>query len=794
MKNRIHLIKKIAYVVVAALAFTTCQDFDTPLFGDFEIDPSVVKINYPLEGTAIKVFEDPASLDIAIEIHDDNIVSKISVVLNGTEIANLSSFSNPRNIIETITYNGLVNGEYVLTVTSTDINGTSSSAEVNFTKEPPYTPTFDGEILYMPFDGDYRDLVGGNLAAQVGTPGFAGSGYASANAYRGATDSYLTFPSGGLQNNEFSAAFWYKVNSSPDRAGLLVVGNDIPENRKQGFRLFREGSGTEQRIKANVGIGTDESWNDGGVIDVTAGEWVYVTFTISQTETKIYLNGIVMNSATLSAPIDWTGVGPLTIGSGGETFSYWGHKSDNSDIDELRIFNKALSQAEIQIMINSFNPYTPQFPGESFYMPFDGGYVNLVGNIAATVVGTPEITDQSYLGNGAYLGATDAYLTYPADGLLSAQFSTTFWYKVNSTPDRAGILVIGNDIPENRNQGFRLFREGNGTEQRIKLNIGTGGGESWNDGGVIDVTAGEWVQVAVTVSDTESKIYFNGIEVNSATLSAPIDWTGSESFTIASGVPTFSYWSHLSDNSSIDELRFYNKALTSEEVVAVVGGAFTPPYFGSTMYMPFDGTNVDKVTNTNATVVGTPGFAGESAVGISAYAGATDSYLTFPTDGLFGNQFSAAFWYKVNADLDRAGILTVAPPMNGTDNDLSSGFRLFREGSATEQRIKLHIATDGGDVWNDGDVLDATAGTWVHIAFTVSDTETKIYFNGVAVANTGNMTGKLVNWANTNILSIGSGAPNFIGWGHLSDLSFIDDLMMFDRTLTQTEIQEIMAQ
>ena len=40
--------------------------------------------------------------------------------------------------------------------------------------------------------------------------------------------------------------------------------------------------------------------------------------------------------------------------------------------------------------------------------------------------------------------------------------------------------------------------------------------------------------------------------------------------------------------------------------------------------------------------VGSPGFAGESYRGINAYAGATDSYLTFPTDGLLGDELSAA--------------------------------------------------------------------------------------------------------------------------------------------------------
>ncbi len=777
------------------LLIVSCNDGIDPIT---KVDPGVdetapiVKIVYPTEGTAIKVFEDVTSINIKIEVTDDIEIADIAILLDGTEIAGFNSFNDYRRALEEYTYDNLVDGDHILKVTATDIEGKTTSTEVNFSKQPPYSPLFDGEVLYMPFDGDYRDLIGFKIADEVGTPGFAGGGYAGTNAYKGATDSYLTFPSDGIKSNEFSAAFWYKVNASPDRAGIMVVGDDATD-RNQGFRLFREGSGTSQRIKLNVGIGTEESWNNGGVIDVTAAEWVHVAFTISQSETKIYFNGVEVNTATLAAPIDWTGVGPLTIGSGGETFSYWDHKSDISSFDELRIFNKALSQSDIQIMINAYSPYIPQYAGESFYMPFDKGYIDLIGGRAASAVGSPEVTDQSYVGDGAYLGATDSYLTYPADGLLSNQFSTTFWYKVNSSPDRAGILVVGNDTPENRNQGFRLFREGSGTEQRIKLNIGTGGGESWNDGGIIDVTAGEWVMVAVTVSDTQSKIYFNGVEMNSATLAAPIDWTGCNSFTIASGVPTFSYWDHKSDGSTIDELRFYNKALSPEEVIQIVGGSYTPPYFGSTLYMPFDGANVDKVTNTNATVVGTPGFAGESVVGTDAYAGATDSYVTFPITNLFTNEFSGAFWYKVNSAPDRAGILTVAPPMNGADNDLTSGFRLFREGSATEQRVKLHIGTDGGDVWNDGEVIDVTAGQWVHVAFTVSSTATQIYFNGVAVTNSGNMTGKTISWANCTNLSIASGAPGFIGWSHLSDLSEIDDLMLFDRVLTVDEIQAIMA-
>ena len=365
--------------------------------------------------------------------------------------------------------------------------------------------------------------------------------------------------------SNMSGAFWYKVNGSPDRSGILTVGDDA-DDRLQGFRLFREGSADSQRIKLNVGTGSVESWNDGGLIDVTAGEWVHVAFTISPTETVIYLDGMPVNTSSPSAPIDWTGCNEITIGAGGETFSYWNHLSDDSAMDELRLFNTTLSQAEVLNIINVTNPYEPMYNGETFYMPFDGTYTELISLGMATEVGAPGYAGTSYQGSDAYMGAADSYLTYPIDGLFGdEEFSATFWYKVESTPDRSGILTVSDDA-DDRNQGFRLFREGSATEQRIKVNVGIGGGESWNDGGVIDVTAGEWVHVALTVSATESKIYFNGVEQLSSTFTSSVDWTGCSEIVIGAGGPTFDYWGHLSDLSAFDELRLYNVALTEAEI------------------------------------------------------------------------------------------------------------------------------------------------------------------------------------------------------------------------------------
>ncbi|WP_299106325.1 LamG-like jellyroll fold domain-containing protein [uncultured Winogradskyella sp.] len=565
MKNT--LIK--LFGIFMMLFVASCDDGIDPIT---EVDPGddagspIVQIIYPTEGTEVTGLELIVPINIEFKVEDDIEVASIVLNLDGVDIASYDTFLDYRIVNEEYTYDSLTSGDHLVTVTATDLVGNTTVASVNFSKAPPYEAIFAGEVFYMPFDGTYTELLSITDATEVGTPEFSGEAFAGTNGFKATEDSYLTFPIDDLMlGSNMSGAFWYKVNGSPDRSGILTIGDDV-DDRFQGFRLFREGSATEQRIKLNVGTGDGESWNDGGVIDVTAGEWVHVAFTIAPTETVIYLNGVPVNTATPTAAIDWTGCVDLTIGAGGETFSYWNHLSDDSFMDELRLFNTALSQSEVQNMINVTNPYEPMYDGETFYMPFDGANTELISLGMPTVVGAPTFAGESHDGSNAYLGATDSYLTYPIDGLFGTDaFSATFWYKVNSTPDRAGILVVGDDA-DDRNQGFRLFREGSETEQRIKVNVGIGDSESWNDGGVIDVTAGEWVHIAVTVSATESKIYFNGVEQLVSTFATSIDWTGCNDLTIGAGGDTFSYWNHLSDVSAIDELRLFNKALSESEI------------------------------------------------------------------------------------------------------------------------------------------------------------------------------------------------------------------------------------
>ena len=322
-------------------------------------------------------------------------------------------------------------------------------------------------------------------------------------------------------------------------------------------------------IKLNVGTGEADSWNDGGSIEAFEGEWMHVAFTVTPTETKIYFNGELIRESALPGPIDWSGADFMSILSGAPRFTEWGHLSDQSAMDELRIFDAALSQEEIQAFIDASS--------ETLYMPFDTGYSDLVSNREVTVVGNPEFAGESVEGANAYAGATDSYLTLPSAGLTSESFSATMWYKLNADPDRAGILVIGPedtentgypDTQNNRTSGFRFFREQNAEGfQRFKLNVGDGTADTWVDGGTaadVPNDAG-WVHLAFTISQSSAIVYINGEPVREVAFGG-IDWTGTDIVSIMSGAPRFTGFNHWSDLSYLDELRFYNKVLTPEEI------------------------------------------------------------------------------------------------------------------------------------------------------------------------------------------------------------------------------------
>lgn len=591
--------KNLKYLVSCLVLTFFMYSCDQGIDGITQVEPGVdasapvVKINAPKNGAKIKVLATLAEITIDFEVTDDIEVGSIQVLLDNVNIGNYSNFTDYRRVlVDDLVYDKLADGSHELKVIATDLEGKTTTSTVAFEKEPAYVKKYDGEVLYMPFDGDYVDLISFKTATKVGAPGFAGEALHGTNAYAGATDSYLTFPVDGLQTPEFSAVFWTKVNANPDRAGLLAMSPPLSATGgnvlTSGFRFFRENAGGLQRYKLNAGTGAANTWVDGGSaadVDPAAGKWVNMAFTISGNQATVYIDGEIVKQVPFNG-ISWADCNIMSIMSGVPNFSGWNHKSDLSYMDELRLFNKSLSQAEIQTIMQDDsgidpNAYTGLFDGEMFYMPFNGDNIEQFTKNEATMVGTTGFAGEAKKGSDAFAGATDSYLSVPSTGLTTAQFSAAMWYKVNAVPDRGGILVMGPpdtekvgypDVQNLRTHGIRFFRENAGGKQRIKLNVGNGTADTWVDGGTaadIDPITGAWVHLAFTISATKAIVYINGVAVKESDITG-VNWAGCDLLSIGSGAPRFTEWNHKSDLSFIDELRLFDKALTPEQVVAVM--------------------------------------------------------------------------------------------------------------------------------------------------------------------------------------------------------------------------------
>ena len=227
------------------LFIASCDDGLDPIT---QIDPGsdagapIVEIIYPSEGDEITGLELVVPIDISFKVEDDIEVASISVSIDGTQIATFDSsndtFLDYRIVERVYTYDSLTAGDHTITVTGTDLEGNTASTTVNFSKAPPYEAIFSGEVFYMPFNGTYTELLSITDATEIGTPDFAGEAFDGSNAFKATEDSYLTFPIEDLMfGSNMSGAFWYKVNGSPDRSGILTV-DDNADDRFQGFRLF----------------------------------------------------------------------------------------------------------------------------------------------------------------------------------------------------------------------------------------------------------------------------------------------------------------------------------------------------------------------------------------------------------------------------------------------------------------------------------------------------------------------------------------------------------------------------
>ncbi|MGE5296771.1 MAG: LamG-like jellyroll fold domain-containing protein [Solirubrobacterales bacterium] len=212
----------------------------------------------------------------------------------------------------------------------------------------PVDPGTDGLLAWYKFDGDMKDSVGTHHGTAVGDAKIA------ADATRGQVlvldgvgDAVDVPPLGN--GNAVTIAMWVDATVDPTPTQFFSFFNS--DGWDAGDLHWRYSYG-----KVNGGLPSLTDLSGTGV--VTSDQWNHVAVTISDTEWALWLNGCKEASRTLTA------VQTLTLGDG--LIGAWLNGTSverpfTGMIDDVRFYNRALSQAEIASLAGRTEPFPKPF-------------------------------------------------------------------------------------------------------------------------------------------------------------------------------------------------------------------------------------------------------------------------------------------------------------------------------------------------------------------------------------------------------------------------------------------------
>jgi len=281
-----------------------------------------------------------------------------------------------------------------------------------------------GVISWWQADGNLLDSVGTNHLQADGSVTFASGRFGQAFRFDGvSTSAYQPGAAPALNDwSQFSLEAWVNLDATNDipsgpwgRAIFSRVGNPSDySNYNQGYQFGIYSGSTRVFFQFNV---SGQGWPGYQITaalpaPLVTGTWYHLAATYDHNAMKVYFNGM---------PLATNVIGPVTLVHSSSLFRI--SKDDNLNvpfagrIDDARIYNRALTEAEVAYLFAGPTPPVTQ----GLKLHFDANDVNAGSNPAE---GGPVTTWRDLSGNG--LDASSAGFAAPV-------------YRVSAINGRGGI-------------------------------------------------------------------------------------------------------------------------------------------------------------------------------------------------------------------------------------------------------------------------------------------------------------------------------------------------------------------
>jgi hypothetical protein len=421
------------------------------------------------------------------------------------------------------------------------------------------TTAYDGSDY-----GNDRTLYN-NPAWTAGAPAPGGGSQGTALQFDGVDDYVDCGSDNSLHPTDRTTELWVKLNTLPGAGELAML-------------LDYGGTSYEYYIQVDedgvvfVGIegGTAPDSFSSGATTLSAGKWYHIVLTHTSAKLgTLYIDSVYIDSETWASALDSSGTS-LTIGSTGST------RWLDGLIDEVRIYNRALSEEEVRYHYNRGGPVAHwTFDEGNGTTTFDGTNNNNDGTLGDGTCSPgdhpsscPAWTTGKF-GSALSFDGVDDYVSvsYDSSLTLGSELSVSYWVKFNDLATEQQQIVsradaggwssgYQADVANTQDHLYFLVRNSADTAYVVA---------SYHKNNLVE---DRWYHVVGTYkADDSLKLYVDGIEVDSESFSGTASDSPSTTCLMIGAEPGLcSPTAGWYFDGLIDDVKIYNYARTPEQI------------------------------------------------------------------------------------------------------------------------------------------------------------------------------------------------------------------------------------
>ncbi len=423
-----------------------------------------------------------------------------------------------------------------------------------------------GIISWWPAGGNASDAITSNNGSLVNGTSFASGKVGQAFSFNGTNqivqvaDAPSLNPTNGLTLEGWIYAARYSTNDSS-----VITGKDIPYGTRQ-YLLAMASVSNQWVFRPHVGLTNGLNWFNGHV-PVQTNTWYHVAMTYDQANVTLYVNGAADSFAPATGPVV---TGNPSFNIGGEIYGPWNFPGS---VDELSVYNRALSATEIQSIYNAgaagkYNPQCVAPPTNAVgWWPGDGNAYDVAHTNFATLQNGATYAS-ARAGQSFSFDGTNSYVEVPNNWDLNPTNGVTVECWMYQTDLQWQNLPL---ISKDNAFGGRQYLLTVSSLGKFRAHIGTTNTFSYFDSAT-SVLLNTWYHVAMTYNQSNLTLYVNGavdaytnVTGSIITSTEPLRIGGSDS----------GFWGNYKFAGVIDEATVYNRALSATEISAIyaAGGA-----------------------------------------------------------------------------------------------------------------------------------------------------------------------------------------------------------------------------